>query len=358
MPAALVDGILEADTLSQSSKTQYLEKLSTLTKLTGKPVEYLIDHPQHVFATIKRHYPSPLTQRAFIASIKALFHHNKDLKADKSEAYQLYTEYQAHASQTVTDRYMAAEPSEKERKNWVTWSDVLAKERHLAMTEYGSDAHLMLAMYCLIEPLRQDYGALRILVDRLPPDTARGNYLSIARDGSWGRITLNTYKTAKKYGTYQRSLPLDLLAVIKASLVATPRAYLFVDDSGAPYKKTNSFTQFSNRTLRRIFGKNFTVSLMRHSHISNIDFNASTPGELFQTSKNMAHSISMQQLYRRKVEPENLDISKLQPGHAPPPLPETTLARPAVADGGIHAPGVRSGVAQGDDGSRYLTLTI
>lgn len=333
----LVDGILNAPSLSESSKTQYLEKLATLTRLLGKPVDYLVDNPDHVIPVISRRYPCPLTQRAFVAAIKALFHYN-DLQAPKGEAYRKYTDHQTKMSQTITDRYMAAEPSEKERRNWVPWPDVLAKERELAAREYASDDHLLLAMYCLIEPLRQDYGALKILVDKEPAEGAMGNYLCVARDASWGKLVLNRYKTAKKYGTFTRALPPELLGIIKASLIAHPRAYLFVDDSGHPYHKSNSFQKMSNRTLHRIFGKNFTVSLMRHSHISSIDFNQCTPGELFQKSRNMAHSISMQQLYRRKVEP----------------LPDMTVTKVPESDGAPHG----EGVSYGSNGERYLTLSV
>lgn len=354
MPS-LVDGILKAESLSTSSKTQYLEKLATLTKLMGKPVEYIIDHPNQVVAVLSRRYPFPLTQRAFVAAVKAVFHYNEHLKVSKADQLQKYTDYQNEMSQAVTDRYMAAEPSDKERRNWVPWPEVLAREQQLARTEFGSGDHLLLAMYCLIEPLRQDYGALRILVDRdHPPEGAKGNFLVIARDGSAGKLVLNRYKTAKKYGTFERPLPAPLLAVIKASLVAHPRAYLFVDETGEPYRKSNSFTQFSNRTLRRLFGKNFTVSLMRHSHISSIDFNASTPGELFQKSKNMAHSISMQQLYRRKVEPiPGLSVVK-EPHAAQPPQP-TQSPQPAQP---MQPPMVLGGVSYGANGERYLTLAV
>lgn len=332
--AGLVDGIIAATTLSDSSKTQYLEKLATITKLTGQPLEWVIDHPHEVHLAISKQYSSPLTQRAVIAAIKAVFHYNPEIRAAKAAAYTQFTEYQSVASQAITERYMAAEPSEKERTNWVPWPDVVAKERQLATTEYASSDHLLLAMYSLIEPLRQDYGALRIIVDRLPPTdaTTTTNFLAIARDGSWGKLVLHEYKTFKKYGAYTRDLPPELLRIIKASLIAKPRAYLFVDDSGKPYKLSNSFTQFSNRTLKRIFGKKFTVSLMRHSHISNIDFNASTPGDLFQKSKNMAHSIGMQQLYRRKVEP---------------PQPVSPTVSPQ-----------QNTITHGPNGERYINLSV
>lgn len=340
----LVDAIVNSDTLSETSKTHYLEKLATLSKLVGSSVDHIIEHPNQVIPIIRRRYQCPLTQRAFVAAIKAVFHHNPRLKDKLPKQWETYTEYQNELSQTVNARYMAAEPSEKERRNWVPWDEVLDKERELALTEYGSYDHLLLAMYCLIEPLRQDYGALRVLVDKMPPEGAKGNYLVIAQDGSWGKLVLNRYKTAKKYGRYERPLPLNLLAIIKANLIAQPRAYLFVDESGEPYRKTNSFTQFSNRTLKRLFGKNFTVSLMRHSHISNIDFNASTPGDLFAKSKNMAHSISMQQLYRRKVEPmPPLTVVKDPTTMVAPPPPPLQP---------------RDGLVVDPNGQRFLRLSV
>lgn len=341
MPPSLVDGILQAEKLGESSKMQYLEKLATLKKIMGKPLEYIVDNPRHVASVLKQRYTCPLTQRAFIAAIKAVFNHTDGMRVEKADQFQQFTEYQNDMSQAVHERYMAAEPSDKERQNWVTWNEVMLKERQLAMTEYGSPDHLLLAMYCLIEPMRQDYGSLRILVDREPPTGVTGNFLVIASDGSSGRLVLNTYKTAKSYGTYDRTLPIQLLSIIKASLVATPRAYLFVDDSGEPYRKKNSFTKFSNRTLKRLFGKSFTVSLMRHSHISNIDFNASTPGQLIEKSRNMAHSLTMQQLYRRHIDPlPPLTVVK-QPSSKPLAQPQST-----------------SGVLLGPHGERYLSLSV
>lgn len=341
---ALVDGILQAEKLSESSKTHYLEKLATLSRLVGQPVDWIIDHPNKVVAAIRRRYTCPLTQRAFVSAVKAVFHHNPELKETKPRTFQQFTEYQNEMSQAINERYMAAQPSEKEQRNWVPWPDVLAKEQELAHSEYGSYDHLLLAMYCLIEPLRQDYGTLKILVDKLPPEDSTGNYLAVASNASWGKLILNTYKTAKNYGVFQRDLPADLLAVIRANLLAHPRAYLFVDENGLPYKKKNSFTQFSNRTLRRLFGKNFTVSLMRHSHISNIDFNASTPGELFAKSRNMAHSISMQQMYRRKVDPL-------------PPI--TVVKQPAAVPVAPSPPPASApGVVTDADGQRFLQLSV
>ncbi|KAL4852911.1 hypothetical protein ACK3TF_006039 [Chlorella vulgaris] len=334
----LVDGIVEAQGLSESSKAQYLEKLSTLTKLTGQSLEWILDHPEEVYAAILKSYTSSSTHRAFIAAIKAVYHYNEGLQASKHAAYEKYAEYQAIASQVLQDRYMNAEPSDRERKNWVPWAEVLAKERELAATQCGSTDHLLLAMYCLIEPLRQDFGKLRVLLDRMPPSDSTRNFLAIARDGSWGKLILNQYKTAKHYSTFERDLPPNLLRIIKASLIAHPRRYLFVTEHGLPYEKSNSFTQFSNRVLKRLFGRAFTVSMMRHSRISSIDFNVSTPGQLFSTAHNMRHSLATQQLYRRQVTP------------LPPPQPAAAVTDPTDSHQGR--------ITHGSNGERFIQLAL
>jgi hypothetical protein len=70
--------------------------------------------------------------------------------------------------------------------------------------------------------------------------------------------------------------------------------------------KKNSFTKWTNRSLARIFeGKRVTVNTLRHSYISNLDFNAKTPGDLMRSAKMMGHSVNQQQLYRRLPDPED-----------------------------------------------------
>lgn len=300
---SLVDAILDAPNLNETSKGQYLETIASVTRLLDKPLDWVIDHPDETIAAVSEHYTNAMTRRSLMTGLKAVFRFNDPLMVTKKAAYDAFTECQTQASQEIDKRYLSAEPSERERRNWVPWDQVLAREAQLSATQFGSTDHLLLAMYCLIEPLRQDFGVLRVVLDHPPEDTGTGNHLVIARNASWGKLILNDYKTSKHYSTLQRDLPSNLLAVIKASLMAMPRRYLFVTTAGKPYEKANSFQQFSNRTLKRLFGKNVTVSTLRHSRISATDFNASTPGQLMAMASNMAHGLGMQQMYRRNVQP-------------------------------------------------------
>jgi integrase len=300
-----VRAIADAD-ISKESKKQYLRSLDTLRKLTGGTFEDIVRSPRAVYARISKAYDNNHTRKALVTSVKALFRHVDGLKDAAPDAFRAWHERYATLDHAIMDKVMNLEMSEREKTNWVPWDDVLRQERRLAEEEYGSFDHLVLAMYSLIEPLRQDFGNMRIF--QAPPANPatydKINYVIMKRDaetgGVYGTIVLNKFKTARKYKSLERSIPERLAKVICASLRKHPRDYLFIDERGMPYVKKNSYTKFSNRTLQRIFGKHVTVSTLRHSFISSIDFNSSTPRELFEASKNMAHSIAMQQLYRRR----------------------------------------------------------
>lgn len=310
VPHPWIRAILDAD-LSQTTKDQYMRNLSVLQKLSDRrPLEDLIKYPRAAYARIESAYSNNQTKKAMVSAIKGLFKHVAGLKETYPAALDEWNVKFKALDKLIFDQVASAQPSDRERENWVPWSDVVAKERELAQTRYASSEHLMLAMYTLIEPLRADFGVLKI-VEKMPPATeGTGNYLVMQSNGT-GHLVLNSYKTSKKYGRFEREIPDALMNVVRASLSSQPRAYLFVDEHDKPYIKKNSYIRYANRIFAKIFGKNFTIRLLRHAFVSNLNFNASTPATLIGHSKMMLHSVGMQQMYRRHVGPDS-------PPHLPP----------------------------------------
>lgn len=286
--------LLSAD-LAKPSKKQYRHKLLGLVDLMHKPFEWIIEHPRECVDAIYELHQSDQTRKAYIAAIKAMFKYNDDMRCKHHGMHAEWHKAYTKVDEKITDRYVHQFATAKDNANWVVWEDVLAKEKELAKTEYASREHLLLAMYCLIEPLRQDFGAVAIHT-RMPRSSTSGNYIVLNKTHQL--LVLNDYKTSKVYGKYQRKLPKELVAVINASLTNMPRAYLFVNSEGEPYNDY-SYTKFANRTLERLFNKHFTVSMMRHSHINTIDSN-DTP-LVFETAKNMAHAVETQLLYKKQI---------------------------------------------------------
>lgn len=305
--------IMEAE-LSPASKRQYVHSLQMLQSLMrGMSFQDILKSPEITLPRIKMQYTNPQTQKALISGIKAAFKHVPGLKDKFELAYNVWHEQAKELQKDILDRVATAVPTETEVEKWVVWPEILAKVHELAKTQYASLDHLVLAMYSLMEPMRADFGKVRILDSPPPPDDFEENHI-VFTNPSMAHLIMKSYKTSAKYGEYRRMIPEELTRIIYASIMTTPRHYLFIDESGKPYDNKNSFGKFVNRTLAKIFGRSVTIRILRHSFISNIDFNTTTPAQLMEYSRNMLHSISQQQLYRRKV-----------PSGEPPAPPQVIL---------------------------------
>lgn len=303
MQDAVIARLEACGAVSELSRCMYATGLRTVVKcMKAASAEDALARPKPAWAAIRKKYKNARTRRSLLSAAMAAFKHCEGL----AERLGTREEWAAHwraVGKDVNAAALAGEPTEREQAGWVPWADVVAKEKQLAAADYASPDHVLLAMYSLIEPLRQDFGDLRVL-GKAPAQDA-GNYLVLRGRGGkdpQARLVLHEYKTAKRYGALRRELPPPLAAVLAASLKRQPRSHVFLDSTGKPFK-ANSFTQHTNRCLRRLFGRRCSVSLLRHAYISALDFNAQRPGELFEKARNMGHSIGMQQMYRRVVEP-------------------------------------------------------
>lgn len=341
----LLRALKEATNVTPKTLESYRSSLRTLQAVMegahgerGRtpPLTWIACNPRTVLRRLLAEYSNDGTRRRFVAAVRALFKHNPALTETNPTCALRWGRALESLNALHKERAESGEPSEREREAWVPWKEVLRAERRLAEEDPGGPDHLLLAMYCLMEPLRQNFGNVRIYGTHPPAETAAPNHLILLRNneaGGAGRafLVLNDYKTSKRYGTFKRELPPPLVRILFKSLEAHPRRYLFVDRSGNPYEKQNSFTQHSNRTLERIFGRKVTVSLLRHAFISNLDFNEEPPSSLFQKARNMTHSIAMQQLYRRRV-PTSADSQQKEGDGGEEEEEEETEETPGVAE--------------------------
>ena len=304
MMHAYVASLQDSDQLSANSKKTYITLLARIKQALGdRDWEYIVSHPNVVYRRLKKVYSNINTLRSCMAALKALFKHNDSLKQSLADAASTYHDLFSALDEQIQDRMRSGKPTLREEKNWVPWNEVLQKEKDLAASEFGSTRHLLLAFYCLINPARQDYGNVELLTK--VPGTAhqltKANYI-VFDSSSRATLVVNEYKTAKFYGCRKTELTPQLVSIIKASLQAVPRRYLFQDSYGRPYTNRSSFSRFSNAILADLFApRRATINTLRHSFISGLDYNASSPGELFDHARSMGHSIAQQQLYRKKV---------------------------------------------------------
>jgi hypothetical protein len=310
----VVERFLSSDKLSKTSRDQYRRQLEKWLRLSGETsLHGVIKDPVGKIALLDRMGMSLSSKKLLIVSICSLLRHNEELSLRYSAEKIVWAEELSKLNKTQFDGTSTLEPTEREVVNWVKWSDVLNKEMFLRKTEYASDRHLILSMYCLIEPCRGDFGTMRVVIDKKDAEKydKRGeNFIFLTATPGASYMVMHQYKTKRSYGRYFRYLPDVLVRIVAKNMEHNPREFLIVDTNGQPYVKKNSFIKYVNRVLEDLFQRNFTIRLLRHSCVSSIDFNTARPADLFRISKNMQHSIGMQQLYRRNVPEVGVKLEK------------------------------------------------
>lgn len=290
--ASAIECIMAAD-LSDTSKTTYRTRLQTLEDRLQKPINAIIRDADRSIALIRGFYSADTTRKGFFSTVLAVFRHCPALKDTMPDVHAKWFDAFKADDEAVSARYKRNEPSERQMDGYVEFADIVKARDKLRA---GTEERLLLAFYTLIHPLRADYGCVRLYAHAPPQQDCEPNYIVMSQRGC--TLVLNEYKTSKAHGTFVKPLPAALCTEIHASLRARPRNHLFVMGNGQPYTNANSYTHFANRTFKRVFGKPLTISLIRHSFISTLDFNKLTIEEKEQIAKEMLHTPRLQDQYR------------------------------------------------------------
>jgi hypothetical protein len=275
-----------------------------------KDMEYVAKHPKETYEAIRAYeyregkkYDNKSIKNLLTAILSYYKGEDGVIPCDMQPYHKQYLQFFREAKGQVVAFYDQNQPTEKQKEGVLKWEDVLAKRDELGKKEYGSRRHLLLSMYTYMPPLRQDFDLVKILAKT--PKNGEGNYLIL--NSKVSRLVLNEYKTSYLYGKQDENLPKELTKVVKASLQQQPREYLFTDVDGNPYKSANSFTSFSNRTLKEVFNNQaMTVTMLRHAYISSQDYNKLTEGEKKELARQMGHSVEQQGVYRHIVKDDEV----------------------------------------------------
>ena len=143
------------------------------------------------------------------------------------------------------------------RMNKKQWSleELISIMRNINMTDYKSTMiKLLLAMYTINPPLRNDYYNVKI------NDGNNTNYIDLKNK------ILNVYCTKSK--KYQKVLLCDeLIDIINESLVVLPRDYLFTKKNGDNFSSAASLSVSLLNLLKEFMNdKHFSFNTFRHAY--------------------------------------------------------------------------------------------
>lgn len=155
---------------------------------------------------------------------------------------------------------------------------------------------LILALYALHPPVRQDYGCIRLY--KTNKKRNNNNHIVLPT----GTLVLTEYKTAHAYGRVESKLPEEALDILKASLEIEPRQWLFVKASELPYthstKDTNSFSTLVNRSLGELAGRPVDVTSIRRAYTTWLAEQRLTFAERRKIAEIMGHSVIQSMKYQ------------------------------------------------------------
>lgn len=240
------------------------------------------------------------------------------------EVITLYNNYHKELSKKQEDSYLDNNKSEREEINWVSREDILCKiytleDEIINWRSKGSSRklvdkcqqHLVLNLYYLLPPLRNDYAVVKVVDD--PEFECEDNSGSNDKiDKSFNYINISTkklllckYKTDRYYGIKKIDIPDDLMDIIinwefvKANHYKDTlhHNFLLLNTTNLTHMKNNTLTKYINKIF---FPKKVSTTLFRKIYLSEKYPVVNTYREQLLDSHIMGHSIGTQKMIYSK----------------------------------------------------------
>lgn len=299
--------VLDKADISDQTKRSYRFSLQRIQQvLPDKRICDILMHPGSSFAALEGAIPNRASLKTTVSSLLAIMKY-AHIKKDQPKVFGDWYVLFGPLATEVTQARESNEPTERQTKAMVDWGQVQKTMDELAKTQPASRTHLLLSMYTLLAPRRQeDYYQVYIIRD---PKEAQGDksalpaYIDMTAQAPF--LCVQEFKTAKALQAWKKEVPPRLLAIIQKSLEKEPRDYLFTQADGNRFGNANSFTQFNNRTLKKLFGPDVSLNSLRHAYATKLLDDNLSLWEHKQVAKDMGHSAltNMSYAFKRARSP-------------------------------------------------------
>ena len=282
----LSDKIQKVRDCARSSARVYSSNLTRihrefLPKTTyTQNMKWLHDNSDKLLEKLKR-VENLNTQRNLLAASLVGF----DLiKATKKRVP--YVKQIAVLNDKIRERSALGEMTDKQAAKFIDWKNILKLRRLLTRTvslgRYYTRAkigktefqtmqqNLVLHLYTVLPPVRNDWSAVRFLTEREWEDLdeerkTTSNNLVMARGGY--RMYWADYKTAKKHGVQMQVIPKKLQTLLKKHIKFLKKHFpdndhLLLTQTGTPLSR-NGLTKFLQRLFYKHFRKKISTSALR-----------------------------------------------------------------------------------------------
>lgn len=288
--------ILSSKEIKDATQKSYVYSFKRITKITGTNLCESILNPKSTFVALQKGIDSKPTLKTTIGAVLAALKYTGE-KVKNKKLFDNWYEIYFPLLQENEKQRLGNEPSKKQKDTMVRWEDVAKVHAALGKRKYASSEHLLLSFYYLLKPRRQeDYYRVRILQKK--GDKAHSDESFVDLISKTPYIIVKKYKTSDTYKPWTKVLDPKLVQILKDNLKASPRQYVFTQTDKEPFGNRNSYTKYSNRMLKKIFGKTVTVNSLRHAYSTfrNEDRDL-TIGERKEDATDMGHSLETHMAY-------------------------------------------------------------
>lgn len=238
------------------------------------------------------------------------------------EVITLYNNYHKELSKQQEESYLDNNKTERELNNWVSRDDILSKihtiENEIINWKIKASSrklidkcqqHLVLNLYYLLPPLRNDYAVVKVVDD---PDFECDDNSTDKIDKSFNYINLSTkklllckYKTDRYYGIKKIDIPDNLMNIIINWEFVKKQHYnerlqhqfLLLNTTNLTPMKHNTLTKYINKIF---FPKKVSTTLFRKIYLSEKYPVVNTYREQLLDSHIMGHSVGTQKMIYSK----------------------------------------------------------
>jgi len=183
----------------------------------------------------------------------------------------------------------------RQEANFMPWKDLLAIQADYASKVRLDDFQdlrdfLIISLYTLNDPVRADYGDMKVYPWKAPKD-ATGNYLV------WGtrvrKFVFNDYKTSSKMGKVEIPVSAPLQKVIIQWFGLNHNMEWLMGEE----KSANWLTCKVRDIMKRLTGKEVGINIFRHARITDHLGGQKSIASKKPLAMNMLHSMAVQEKY-------------------------------------------------------------
>lgn len=310
---------LKTKGLSDGTIKVYIGNLRMLNdKQDFDSLNFLVDTTK--IMNIINNLKTETTKKNYLVTIVSVLKDYKESEMFK-KAYETYYNEMLKFKKSVEKFNETHELTETQNENWMDWDEIKSKYESLktdANAIYKKKivnendyktllCYALLSLYVLVPPRRnKDYTLMKVVDEFTDELDQKFNYYDLKHK----KFIFQNYKTSKKYGRFDFSVPITLQRALnkylkhrdtRLPLDNLNNQYMLMNYDGEPLNKSSDITKL----LNHVFGKKIGSSMLRHIYIT--DKFENEVSKQNKVASEMAHSPQEQKLYIKKRLPKTMN---------------------------------------------------